>query len=355
MAGSAIRSRFAGHAGRSARTRHAPRLKPGHSMGAGHRYWHTNAQGAADYLFNPVFMTFFILCVILYATLMQPSEETSLPVMAQIILWGGLIMTSLVWLALSAWLSVYAFDRGIVKAIYTPFILIPLVINNTVLGEFILGVFNESFQGSYGSIAENIIQNVIILAAFDVMHERFVAPQHPKYVQRRSGNVPAEDMVRPTEPDEPSKTPVPAATDAGEVLKKDLPVQVSSSDAAVPEVENFITISNERIETSELLWVRSEDHYLSVHMVSQNLMVRGKLRTVVTELGDDLGAQINRSAWVAFSAIRTMDEQANGVIEVHLEDDTVHRVANSRRLFFKQNYERFKAALACSEKTQPGP
>ncbi len=33
VAGSAIRSRFAGHAGRSARTRHALRLKPDHSMG----------------------------------------------------------------------------------------------------------------------------------------------------------------------------------------------------------------------------------------------------------------------------------------------------------------------------------
>jgi hypothetical protein len=33
--GFAIRSRFAGHARRSAQTRHAPRLKPDHPMGAG--------------------------------------------------------------------------------------------------------------------------------------------------------------------------------------------------------------------------------------------------------------------------------------------------------------------------------
>lgn len=35
MAVSAIRSRFAGQTGRSARTRHALRLKPDHSVGAG--------------------------------------------------------------------------------------------------------------------------------------------------------------------------------------------------------------------------------------------------------------------------------------------------------------------------------
>ncbi len=36
MAGFAIRSRFAGHAIRGAKTRHASRLKPDHPMGAGH-------------------------------------------------------------------------------------------------------------------------------------------------------------------------------------------------------------------------------------------------------------------------------------------------------------------------------
>lgn len=36
MAGFAIRSRFAGHPGRSAKTRHALRLNPDHSIGAGH-------------------------------------------------------------------------------------------------------------------------------------------------------------------------------------------------------------------------------------------------------------------------------------------------------------------------------
>ena len=37
VAGSAIRSRFAGHASRSAKTRHALRLKPDHPIGAGQR------------------------------------------------------------------------------------------------------------------------------------------------------------------------------------------------------------------------------------------------------------------------------------------------------------------------------
>jgi hypothetical protein len=51
VAGFAIRSRFAGHARRSAQTRHALRLKPDHPMGAGQLIWPTGkmiVEGAKD-------------------------------------------------------------------------------------------------------------------------------------------------------------------------------------------------------------------------------------------------------------------------------------------------------------------
>jgi len=47
MAGSAIWSRFAGHSGRSAKSRHALSLNPDHPIGAGqsvHRFGHAFAQ-----------------------------------------------------------------------------------------------------------------------------------------------------------------------------------------------------------------------------------------------------------------------------------------------------------------------
>jgi len=323
-------------------------------MSTNGRYWHTNAQGAADYLFNPVFMTFFILCVVLYATLMQPSEETSLPIPAQMILWGGLIMTSLIWLTFSVWASVVAHDRGLLKALYTPLILLPLVFINSFMGEFVLSVFNEDFQGSYGSMLENIVQNSIILLAFDIMHARFVAPQHPRYVSRQ---VMTQHAVRPTEwKTEPEtlerSSPARANPEASMIRLSETErseatqshLDACDADLADSGCPTNIVIAREKIDASAIVWVKSEDHYLSVQMRDRNLMLRGKLSTAVDKLGDQLGFQINRSVWVAYDAIRTVYKHNNGNVEVHLDDETIYRVSSARRLLFIQNHERMKTA-----------
>lgn len=320
------------------------------------RVWETNVTGAAEYIFNPVFMTFFVLCVILYATLMQPSEETSLPIPAQMILWGGLIMSSLVWLFGSIWLSIYAFDRGLLKAIYTPLILLPLVLINSTLAEFVLSVFNQGFQGSYGSRVESIVQNTIILVTFDIMHERFVVPQHPRFVSSSSAIVSVGNLSEPIHTVERRVTtspPTPVANTGTPTTVAPIPQAgsqpsaVFAADSSRPEHPKYINIARERIEACAILWIKSEDHYLNIQLKNRSLMLRGKLRTTVDELGDELGIQINRSAWVAYSAIRTVDEQTNGNVDVCLEDESIHRVASTRRLIFNQNYDRFKAAMEC--------
>lgn len=319
------------------------------------RSWETNAQGAADYLFNPVFMTFFFLCVVLYATLMQPNEEAALPFMAQFILWSGLIMSALVWLFLSAWLSVAAHDRGLTKAIYTPLLLLPLVFINAFLGEFVLSVFNAAFQDDFGTKIQNIVKNIVILVAFDIMHARFVVPQHPRYVPPRSADGPvmhsAELAVSPSIVETPTAVPIVSepSLSAAQDAENDEATQdqddASAVDVSMGGGQQCIFVSREKIDTSEILWIKSEDHYLSFQLTDRNLMLRGKLRSVVEKLGGQPGVQINRSVWVAYSAIRNVQEQKNGNLEVYLKDETAYRVASSRRLIFKQNYERFKAAM----------
>lgn len=312
------------------------------------RSWETNAQGAADYLFNPVFLTFFFFCVVLYATLMQPSTETRLPILAQMILWAGLMMTSLVWLFASAWLSVVAHDRGYLKAIYTPLLLVPLVFVNALMGEFVLAVFNTAFEHDVSTKIQSIVKNIIILITFDIMHERFVVPQHPKYVSGRTtvlpASAPSDPIDQPVDGKITGAPPAVAPSPSAEVQ----PSESHLSDSIGPECQKKIKIARENIKASTILWVKSEDHYLNIQLKDRSIMLRGKLRTVVDELGNQLGVQINRSAWVAFSAIRTVDEQANGNFDVYLEDESVHRVASTRRLIFKQNYDRFKAETEAS-------
>jgi len=318
------------------------------------RSWETNAQGAADYLFNPVFMTFFFLCVVLYTTLMQPNEETALPSMAQFFLWSGLTMSALVWLFLSAWLSVAAHDRGLTKAIYTPLLLLPLVFINALLGEFVLYIFNAAFQDDFGTKIQNIVKNIIILVAFDIMHARFVVPQHPRYVPPRSAAGPvmhsAELAVSPSIVETPTAVPTVSepSLSAAQDAENDEATQdqdgASAVDVSKGGGQQCIFVSREKIDTSEILWIKSEDHYLSFQMTDRNLMLRGKLSAVVEKLGGQLGVQINRSVWVAFKAIESVEETTGQYIDIKLSDETSHRIASSRRLIFKLHYDTFLAA-----------
>lgn len=312
------------------------------------RSWDTTAQGAADYIFHPVFMSYFCMCVVLYATLMQPSEEATLNALAQTVLWAGLVMTALVWLFASAWLSVIALDRGLTKAIYTPLLLLPMVFINVFMGEFILSSFNSAFENSLGTQIEDVVKNVIILVTFDIMHARFVVPQHPRNVEYRATIL---SEAAPPEPVEiaaqsaNSYAPAPVAMPS----MVDTVSEITPPDIHSAECQRHIEIAREKIDATAILWLKSEDHYLSIQLKDRNVMLRGKLRTAVDELGEHLGAQINRSVWVAFTAIRSVDEQTNGNLDVLLEDDTMFRVSNSRRLIFMQNYDRFQAGNKVSD------
>jgi len=323
-------------------------------MSSNGRYWDTNAQGAADYLLNPVFLTFFFFCVVLYATIMQPDVEGQLPLVAEMIVWVGLLMSSLIWLFGSTWLSVVAYDRGYIKAIYTPLLLVPLVFINAFLGEFVLSVFNTAFESDSGAKINSIIKNIIILVTFDIMHERYVVPQHPRYLPPGTTAPPASYWTeRETAPStqniaQAGSVSSLVGTTEGENLETDFD-QVedaftgTATGAGASEAwPTYIELGRERIDVSSIVWIKSEDHYLSFRMTNRNLMIRGKLRTVADKLGYRLGFQINRSAWVAYDAIQEVDELKNGSLEVHLDDGTVYRVSSARRLLFIQNYERYK-------------
>jgi hypothetical protein len=316
--------------------------------------WYTNARDAADYLFNPVYMSYFLICVVLYATLMQPSETAEVPIQAQILVWGGLIMTSLIWLFLGLSLSALAVDRGMAKAIYMPLVLLPMVALNAAAGELILSTLAEQYSRSYGDYLENVIQNAIIIATFEILHAHFVAPQHSRYVDRRQ-----IQKQNPASQTQTTRENTDWQTTAGSTTRTTPPqtLNVNHPEAARIEGSSLlsqdkekkdnrtIVISYQTIDLADLIWIKSEDHYLSIQTKDKRFMLRGKLSLVVDELDASLGMQINRSAWVAYKAIRSVDSQEGGKAELHLEDGTNFSIAKARRLLFEQNYERAKASI----------
>lgn len=115
----------------------------------------------------------------------------------------------------------------------------------------------------------------------------------------------------------------------------------------MPEpASNSIQIAKRLFDLSTIAFIKSEDHYLLVHHNAQNTMVRGKLREVSAKIDVAWGLQINRSIWVAYSAIVSVSEQASAPLEILLVDDSLVRVSEARRVYFKQNYEQHLAKLS---------
>lgn len=314
--------------------------------------WYTNADNAADYIFNPTFMLYFFLCIVLYAALMEPSEAAAVPFLAQVVLWGGLITTSILGLVVGSTVSVMAYDRGLTKAIYAPAVLLPMILTNVIVAEFILSSLNEQYERAYGSFFENLIQNSIVIATFDIIHGRFVAPHHPKYLGPRKisdhGTAPSQTsrlhdstdlQTAPRSVSEVAQTQ-PRASDQTEIAL----ASATRPPSEVPEEKNAgtVVIARHTLDVAALVWIKSEDHYLSIQTKDKNFMLRAKLGAVVKQLGDQHGMQINRSVWISYASIRSVNARDKDMIELELEDDSIFRVSKARRLLFEQNYQRFK-------------
>lgn len=318
--------------------------------------FHTRATTASDYILDPVFIQFIALTIFLYSALMFAFD---LPIVAQLILLGAGLMSTFFWLAVTITIHIWVSSLFGSRTIFTPVLLVPLQIMNTFFMVYVLHIFNASYDQNFEFLWEVVLRTSIIILSFDIFHGKFVAPQHGKFVPSPSLNPGVSEQIQP-------QTPYPAAT----VLQENVPVQTAPANAtstaskqqaephsASPPSSAGVTsqpVSAAKAETVivgnktfdlETIWlIRSENHYLLVQQEDQSTMVRGKLRDVCATIDASWGLQINRSVWVAYSAIAEVKNTSNGPLEIILKDDSCLRVAEARRVFFNHSYEHYKPA-----------
>lgn len=314
--------------------------------------WVVNARTASEYLFSPVFMVFFVICVILYAVLMQSTSELVLPVVVQLLMWSGFLMSSILWLLGFLLVNMFLVQRGVVAAIFTPACLLPLIFINIELSDMILMQFAPSTEVSAAERWDDVLLNTVVFVCFDLLHAHFVAPRHPAFVHsgtqdRRQPSTPAPHptpAVAPAAqtPQPPLQAAVPATETAVAPSPSSAPVTTPSGqpDFVAPKE---VKIGNSTLDMARILWIRSEDHYLSVEMQDRNVMLRGKLGQTIEALEDSLGVQINRSVWVAFSGIETLEEVGGGGLKVHMSDGAVFQVAAARLVMVRHSLNQYQA------------
>lgn len=81
------------------------------------------------------------------------------------------------------------------------------------------------------------------------------------------------------------------------------PPSVPVSDAAPDAVVAFLSRACPRLAGARLLALAAEDHYLRIHTDQGDELVLKRLRDAIAELGEDRGAQVHRSFWVARDAV----------------------------------------------------
>lgn len=149
----------------------------------------------------------------------------------------------------------------------------------------------------------------------DVMHALYVVPLHPL---ARAGSGTGTRLVADPQPALEAPAPDMAEPAPGGPI--------------VPE----ISIADRRYAVEEILWIRTEDHYLNVVTARGRSLLRAKLSDLQALQDGKIGMQVNRSQWVAFAAISEVVEEAGGQITLHLVTGDDASVARSRRIMFRQ-------------------
>lgn len=304
---------------------------------------------AHELILSPIFLKYFTICLLIFATLQQRSDIAGLTAWEFIALWVAVALSSAAWLAFIIRTFIVLRSLNYVKMVYTPFITVPIVIITEPVMQLLLRyVFDAPPDYAYVKI-EYILQPIIVLFLLDMVFGNFVAPQHPAFRAINDGKMPEYRQTQIAADASTTNTDeelVPASNDI-EAEQEEIiaPAQDNSSGqdaAAVRAVSNAtILLNDEKIIVDEILTMQIEDHYLRVETISKNIMTRYKMSAAVSEIDPDFGFQINRSVWVARIAIASIYRTESYGTEIVLKNGNEFSVSRSRMSAVLENCRRW--------------
>ena len=296
----------------------------------------TKGNSASDYIIDPVFIQFMVMCVGIFSGLMLVID---VPLVAQLILFSAALISIFVWLSLFITIHIFITRLSGKMTLYTPLLLIPTQGMNTVVMDYILVVFDPSYAEGANSLWELQVRTTIVILFLDIFHGKFVAPFHSLYVATEGGrSVPTRVHSVPL------MAPVPHKEEEIDVAAPETARSLENAtlDESTSSGKAELVIGKQSFDLAKVQYIRSEGHYLLIQQEETSVMLRGKLREVTAQIDLAWGLQVNRSVWAAYSAIASVNEVANSALEVVLKDGTCFRVAESRRIHFSENYELYR-------------
>jgi hypothetical protein len=305
------------------------------------------SKNPVEYLLHPEFLRFVIIICVFYGLLRGDEDVKGLTGWPFVAIWSLVFTVVLVWLALCGYLLLLLLKSRRIGQIWTPLLLFPLNLMIESSVQFTMHWLVDQPFKPWGVTLSDLTRDFIILLLADLLHGHYVVARHPHALipnlhssAERSRH--AFDLA-PTATDKAAsfapQTDVSAEQDDQVALQQTVsfPSVVAASPQTVVQ-PSTVRIGTEIFTLTDILMIRIEDHYLSITTRSGKSMQRAKLGGIEALHKGDIGIQINRSVWVAFSAIREVHPEKNGQILLLLSNGQEELVAKPRVHAFRQAY-----------------
>ncbi len=296
--------------------------------------FYVRSDSAAEYFLHPVFLRFLMLSLGIY-TLMDQSDAAQLLVGWQLpMMWLATALTVIASLVVLGGLILRLYLRGVLRRIYTPFLVLPIVILAEITEQSVVHLLQAGDWKTLPDTLTDLTRNMMVVLLLDVMHVLYVVPTHPLAVPRTDGQ--AKETPADAPPQRATLVPFqPAivATEPPESVEQ-LPEEAEAVESGIEG--EIIRIADRTFAIGEIQSVRTEDHYLNVVTRTTRNMLRAKLSDLDLLHDGRHGVQINRSQWVSFAAIESVVDEENGQITLQMVNGDSATVSRTRRLVFMQ-------------------
>ena len=310
-----------------------------------------------EYILHPVFLRFFGIAIVLFAVFDQTS---ALDGWALGLLWFAVGCLVLVWLVLGARLVVWLMRRGWIDRLYTPALLVPMVVGIELMLRAVLVVAGFATWPSTEELAQHVVRNLVVVLLFDIIHGSFVVHAHPlasaegsaRPEGRAARPLPVDDSERASDRDlgrDLGRVPDRIGERTAELAADRMALVSVAGLTTVPQPEAWedgamVQIGPVLMPMASILSIRTEDHYLGVTTRSGKALHRAKMADIPELHTGIAGMQINRSVWVAYAAIKEVVDAENRQVVVALVTGDEERVAKPRTFAFRQSYAKFLAS-----------
>ena len=311
-------------------------------------YWIVS-RNPVDYILHPAFLKFVVTACLIYALLDGGTEAPDLQGWAYLAAWAQTFITILLWLCICGGVIRLMFRRALIQQVWTPSILLPMLLLIELLNQTSLNHFIGLPFKPLGVLLVDVTRDMVFVLLFDYIHGQYVVARHP---QARLADPAGDDLGEggdPTSDESVATKPVPPVSGGSRLPLTPEPTAAPHKDpddapqdilTAPQRRSGSARIGTETFVLSDILMIRIEDHYLGITTRAGRSLQRAKLAAIEGLHDGDLGIQINRSVWVAFSAIREAQRMKNGQILLVLVNGDEELVAKPRVYAFRQAYKR---------------